>query len=152
MPIVQVQTLIHASQQTCFDLARDVEAHLRTTASTNEKIVGGKSEGLLELGDEVTFEARHPGVKQRLSAKIVAFDPPHSFTDQMTKGAFASLVHEHRFEPQEGGTLMIDILDFRSPLGPFGALFDRLFLAGYMRRFLIKRGLALKAEAESSGP
>ena len=43
---------------------------------------------------------------------------------------------------------MIDTFTFASPLGPLGALVDRVFLAGYMRRFLLSRARELKRMAE----
>jgi ligand-binding SRPBCC domain-containing protein len=140
--IIRVETHISASPQRCFDLARDLKVHTATTGKTQERIVSGPDR-LLELGDEVTFEAQHLGIRQRLTARIVAFDPPHSFTDEMVKGAFRRLRHEHRFQERDGGTVMTDILDFQSPV----SFFDRLFLDGYMRRFLIARGKALAALA-----
>ena len=67
----------------------------------------------------------------------------------MVRGAFASLHHVHEFLPRDGGTTMIDTFTFTSPLGPVGAIVDRLFLAAYMRRFIVSRGNALKRMAES---
>jgi hypothetical protein len=55
MPTIVVETRIAAPVERCFDLARDVDVHLRTAASTGERAVGGKTSGLLELGDVVTF-------------------------------------------------------------------------------------------------
>ncbi len=37
--------------EVCFDLARNVDIHTKTTAKTNEKAVDGVTEGLLEEGD-----------------------------------------------------------------------------------------------------
>jgi len=56
----------------------------------------------------------------------------------------------HEFLPRDGGTTMIDTFTFTSPLGPVGAVVDRLFLAGYMRRLLVSRANELKRMAESS--
>jgi ligand-binding SRPBCC domain-containing protein len=68
----------------------------------------------------------------------------------MVRGAFASLHHVHEFVPRNGGTTMIDTFTFESPLGPLGAVVDRVYLAGYMRRFLIARANELKRMAEST--
>lgn len=38
---------------------------------------------------------------------------------------------------------------FESPFGIIGPVMDRLFLAGYLRRFLIRRNEVLKRLAES---
>ncbi|MFY9620082.1 MAG: hypothetical protein WAM70_13450 [Pyrinomonadaceae bacterium] len=81
-----LETEIAAPIELCFDLARDVETHLATAAHTQERIVGGKSCGLLELGDELTFEAVHLGVRQKLSSRVVECDRPYRFIDQMISG------------------------------------------------------------------
>ena len=49
----------------------------------------------------------------------------------------------------EGGTRMIDDIDFDAPVGPVGRLVDRLVLGGYMERLIQQRNQELKAEAES---
>ena len=108
----------------------------------------GITKGLIGPDESVTFEARHFGIKQRLTSKIVGFDRPNSFTDEMQRGAFKRLRHVHEFRPVPGGTLMVDTLDFASPLGPLGWLAD-LFLRGYMARFVRRRNQALKAIIES---
>jgi ligand-binding SRPBCC domain-containing protein len=139
MGFVRVETFLPASPSVCFDLARNTDVHMETAAGSGERVVSGPGRPLLELGDEVTFEARHFGIRQRLSARITSFDAPHEFTDEMVRGAFRSLSHRHALEAVEGGTKMIDELTFRSA----SLLFDRLVLDGYMRRFLVARGKAL---------
>src|SRR5438034_2361245 len=140
MPTIRIATSIDAPPERCFDLARDVGAHVLSTAGTGERAVGGVTIGLLELGDEVTWEARHLGIRQRLTARISRFERPRMFEDVMVRGAFASLRHVHEFLPRDGGTTMLDTFTFESPLGPLGAIVDRVYLAGYMRRFLVARG------------
>ena len=150
MPTIRIATAIDAPPERCFDLARDVAAHVRSTAPSGERAVGGVTSGLLELGDEVTWEARHLGVRQRLTARISRLERPTLFEDVMVRGAFASLRHVHEFVATDGGTTMIDTFTFESPLGPIGVIVDRLFLAGYMRRFLRSRAHELKRMAEST--
>jgi len=149
MPTIRLATSIDAPPERCFDLARDVAAHVRSTAGTDERAVGGVTVGLLGLGDEVTWEARHLGIRQRLTVRISRFERPRMFEDVMVRGAFASLRHVHEFVPRDGGTTMIDTFTFASPFGPIGAMVDRVYLAGYMRRFLISRANELKRMAES---
>jgi len=84
----------------------------------------------LELNDEVTWEARHFGITQRLSTQITRFEPPFFFQDRMTRGAFRFLEHDHLFEPDSSGTTMTDVLRFAAPLGPVGWVAERFFLAG----------------------
>jgi ligand-binding SRPBCC domain-containing protein len=147
---LRISTSIAAPLSTCFDLARSVDAHLQSAAGTGERVVGGRTSGLLESGDEVTWEGRHFGITQRLSSRVTAFEPHTFFQDRMTRGAFHFLEHDHLFEPEADGTRMIDIMRFQAPLGPLGWIAERLLLAPHLRRFLIARGQALKAMAEQS--
>ena len=147
---IVVETFICAPIETVFDAARDALLHTRTTTHTREKIVGGRGEGLFELNDEVTFEAVHFFVRQRLSSRIVEMNPPHRFADEMLSGAFQSLRHVHQFEKIIGGTRMTDILEWTSPLGWLGEIADRLFLIRHMTKFITRRNRALKAIIEAS--
>ncbi|PYZ97625.1 cell division protein [Alteribacter lacisalsi] len=148
MPVIHHEIFIQAPPEVCFDLARDVDVHTRTTSETGEKAVGGVITGLLEKGDAVTWEATHFKIRQRLTAEIVQMDRPHSFTDVMIKGAFASFTHTHEFRRKGNGTIMTDTFDYRSPFGVLGRLADRVFLETYMKRFIVSRAKALKKMAE----
>ena len=141
-------TTIAAPVEVCFDLARDIDFHTRSLEGTGERAVAGRTAGLIGLGESVTWEARHLGVRQRLTAAVTAFDRPAYFRDEMTRGAFRSFAHDHRFEGRDGGTVMIDAVEFRSPLGPVEWVVDYLFMVGYLRRLLEGRCQAIKREAE----
>lgn len=149
MAVIHIVTTIAAPIERCFDLARDIDFHARTMAHTGERAVAGRTTGLIELGETVTWEARHLGVRQRLTSKIEAFDRPRHFRDVMTRGAFRSFAHDHCFEARDGQTVMTDEVIFHSPLGPIGAFVDWVFMNGYLRRLLEERGEAIKREAET---
>jgi ligand-binding SRPBCC domain-containing protein len=143
---IRIVTVIAAQTDRCFDLARDIDFHTRSLAGTGEKAVAGRTSGLIEQGESVTWEARHLGFQQQFTAEVTGFDRPLYFRDVMTAGAFRSFAHDHRFEERDGKTVMTDEVAFRSPLG---WLVDRLFIAGYLRRLLEGRCQAIKQEAES---
>jgi ligand-binding SRPBCC domain-containing protein len=148
MPVIKLETFIRAPIEVCFDLARDVEVHMASTAWTGERAIAGVTIGMMELDDEVTWEAVHLGVRQRLTSRITAFERPRMFVDEMQRGAFKTLRHLHLFEPLDGGTLMLDEMTYASPLGILGRLADALFLENYMRRLLIKHNEYIKRVAE----
>jgi len=152
VPVIVLRTPVAAPPSLCFDRARDVELHQRSTAASRERAVAGVTFGLLGPGDEVTWEAMHFGFRQRLTSRITEFEPPRRFVDEMVHGAFRRFRHEHQFLAAEGGTEMVDIFDYTSPLGPLGRLADVLFLRRYMRRLLRLRNAYLKREAESAAP
>ncbi len=78
-------------------------------------------------------------------------EKPNQFVDIMTKGAFHSFTHTHQFVEAEGGTLMKDTFQYKSPFGPLGVLIDKLFLEKYMRAFIVSRAKELKKIAENIG-
>lgn len=149
MPIIRHEQYIQAPIDICFDLARNVEIHTKTTSHTKENAVGGVTTGLLHLGDTVTWEAVHFGVKQTLTAKVIYMDKPHKFIDVMIKGTFKSFTHTHEFIEEKTGTLMIDTFDYKSPFGALGVLADKLFLEKYMYNFIQIRANELKRIAEN---
>ncbi|OXS77513.1 SRPBCC family protein [Domibacillus enclensis] len=150
MPVINHEIYIHAPIHTCFDLARSVDAHVESTKQTNERAVGGKTSGLMEKGDHVTWEATHFGIRQQLTANITEMNPPYHFTDVMVKGTFHSFTHEHYFTETNGVTVMKDRFDYKSPLGIIGKIADRLFLQKYMERFIAVRAKEIKRMAEKS--
>ncbi|MFB3431774.1 MAG: SRPBCC family protein [Phycisphaerales bacterium] len=147
----RIVTEINAPIEVCFDLARDIDFHTRSLSDTSERAVAGRTRGLIGPGESVSWEARHLGVRQRFTAQVTAFDPPSCFRDEMTRGAFRSFTHDHRFEDRAGVTLMTDEIEFRSPLGPIGWLVNALFLTAYMRRLLEGRCEAIRREAKAVG-
>jgi ligand-binding SRPBCC domain-containing protein len=151
MASIRVETLIEAPIERCFDLARSVEAHVASTAKTAERVVGGKSDGLFELGDSVTWEARHFGLRLRQGSTITRSEPPHVFVDEGTSGPLGHFRHVHQFVPEHGATLMVDKFEYELPLRLGGGLADRLVVERHVRRLLTDRAAYLKQEAEAEG-
>lgn len=148
---IQVETVIQAPIERCFDLARSVEAHLASTATTAERVVAGRTEGLFEVGDSVTWEARQFGLRLRQGSTITRSEPPHVFVDEGTKGPLGNFRHLHQFVREHGATLMVDTFEYDLPLRMGGRLADRLVVERRMRRLLTDRAAYLKAEAEKTG-
>lgn len=128
-----LKRIVAAPPEEVFSLSLDVGLHLESQSSRGERAVAGITTGTLNEGDEVTWSARHFGIRFRMSSIVFDVDRPHRFRDRQTKGPFASFLHTHEFLPVEEGTLMRDTLEFRSPFGPLGRLVDALV----MRRHLI---------------
>ena len=145
MVIVETEILIDAPIDLCFDRARDIDVHIQTVwKHTKEKAVAGVTSGKINHDDTVTFEARHFLIRQKLTSRITAYQAPYYFVDEMLKGAFKSLRHEHIFEEQNGKTLMKDRLTMVAPFGIIGWVTERLILKSYMKRFLMYRNQQLR--------
>jgi ligand-binding SRPBCC domain-containing protein len=144
-------TLIHAPLARCFDLARSIEVHLLGNTHFGEQATSGTSTGLIGLGEQVTWRARHFGVRQHLTSAITAFDPPSYFQDTMLSGAFHSMQHDHHFRTLPNGlTEMRDDFRFSAPLGPLGWIAERVVLKKYMTALLVERNAVIKQVAESN--
>lgn len=152
VPVITLHTYIEAAPERCFHLSRSVDLHKISTAGTHEEAIAGTTTGLMDLGDSVTWRAKHLGVWHRLSSKITGMETPHFFVDEMQQGIFKKFRHEHRFAPSGTGTLMTDVFDYTSPLGFLGKFADVLFLKKYMTRFLVQRNQTIKRYAESGEP
>ena len=148
MPTILLSTKIRAPIQKVFDAARSIDLHQNSMEQTNEIAIAGRTSGLIQLGETVTWRARHFRITQELTAKITAMDSPYSFTDEMVKGAFHSFEHTHSFEENKGVTNMKDLFTYTSPLGLIGKVADFLFLKRYMTTLLTARNEYLKEQLE----
>ena len=149
MPVINLETNIKAPIERVFDLARSIDLHQRSMGHTQERAVSGVMTGLIDLGQTVTWEAVHFGIKQRLTSKITVCERPTHLQDIMVDGAFKGFTHDHFLSETETGTLMKDLFDFTSPYGALGVMADYLFIESYMTGLLKQRNEAIKQAAES---
>lgn len=150
MTVIKLTTKIKAPVQHVFDLSRDIDFHMKSASQTSEKAIAGVTTGLIGSGEIVKWKGKHFGVWLTHTSKISNFNPPYFFVDKMIEGKFSSFVHEHHFSQKDGYTLMTDSLSYKVPYRVIGKLFDKLFLKGYLTRFLEHRNAALKSSIESA--
>lgn len=144
-----VETVINAPIERCFNLSLSVDLHQESTKQSSEKAVAGKLKGILGIGEQVTWRAKHFGVWQEFTSKIVEFKYPDYFSDEMQKGAFKKFRHEHYFDYDGKKVHMKDIVIFESPLWVLGKIFNELILKDYLKKFLIKRNEVIRYYAET---
>jgi ligand-binding SRPBCC domain-containing protein len=142
--------MIAAPAGDCFRLSLSVDAHAASMRASGERAVRGVTSGVLELGDTVTWRARHFGIVFRMTSAITEYEYPVRFVDEQQRGPFRRWRHEHTFAAADGGTRMIDVAEFQSPLGPAGTLADYLVLDRYLRHLLIQRNAWLRATLEAA--
>lgn len=150
MPKIELITKIKAAIEIVFDLSRSIDLHTVSAKQTNETAVAGKTTGLIDLNETVTWRAKHLGVYHKLTSKVTEYNRLHYFIDEMTKGPFKELRHEHHFSEVNGVTLMVDYFEYKAPLGILGKFADKLFLKNYMTEFLKNRNQIIKEVAESN--
>jgi len=150
MTTINLTTKIKAPKQIVFDASRNIDIHQKSASKTSEKVISGITSGLINLNETVTWRGKHFGFYLTHKSKITAMDFYDYFVDEMEKGKFKTFRHEHFFEEQNGFTVMKDKLQYETPFGLFGELFDILFLEKHLTKFLLERNKTLKEVSEIS--
>jgi ligand-binding SRPBCC domain-containing protein len=136
---------INAPIAIVFDAERNISLHELTQKGRGEKAIDGVTSGLIEMGQEVEWEACHFGVRQRLRVRITQMEKPTYFKDELVRGAFKTMIHEHFFsEVNPTRTMKRDVFCFSAPLGLLGRMAEVLFLRSYLTRFLKVKNEELK--------
>jgi ligand-binding SRPBCC domain-containing protein len=151
MSLIVLATDIQAPVSVCFDLARSIDLHKLSTGGTEEQAIAGVTSSLIGIGEEVTWSAKHFGIRQTLTSRITAFDHPFHFRDEMIEGIFKKIIHDHWFEEKSGATLMTDNFEFESPFGMAGKFFNILVLKNYLIKLLTNRNQMIREMAEGNG-
>ena len=66
----------------------------------------------MAVGTTIDYRLSWRGIPLRWRSEIAAWDPPHRFVDRQLKGPYRLWHHEHRFEEVEGGTMVIDDVEY----------------------------------------
>ncbi|HNX19556.1 MAG TPA: TIGR01777 family oxidoreductase [Acidobacteriota bacterium] len=78
-----------------------------------------RDDGVRE-GTRAAAELRFGGMRRRLLARCVEVDPDRRFVVVQERGPFASFRHEVLLAPADGGTALVDRLDYELPWGAAG--------------------------------
>lgn len=149
MTTINLITKINAPKKVVFDLSRNIDVHQNSASKTNEKAIDGVTSGLINFNETVTWRGKHFGFYLKHKSRMTAMDFYDYFVDEMEKGKFKSFIHEHTFVEKDGKTVMIDNLNYETPFGIFGKLFDRILLKKHLTNFIIERNRILKELAEN---
>jgi ligand-binding SRPBCC domain-containing protein len=148
--LIEIVSVVNAPLSVVFELERDVDVHAASLDGSRETATTSTGLRRLALGDEVTFRARHFGLRWSMTSRITAYEPPHRFVDEQTRGPFRTLRHEHLFHDLHGiGTQMTDRMTISAAWGPLGATVARVLVAPYLRRLVKQRAACIKYLAEA---
>ncbi|SFD75743.1 SRPBCC family protein [Flavobacterium phragmitis] len=150
MTTIHLTTKIKGSKQIVFDVSRNIDIHQKSASPSKESAIEGVISGLINLDETVTWRGKHFGFYLTHKSRITAMNFYDYFVDEMEKGKFKSFGHEHFFEEENGFTIMKDKLQYKTPFGIFGKLFDVLFLKRHLTDFLLGRNKVLKEISEKN--
>ena len=149
MTTINLLTKIKAPIEIIFDLSRNIDVHKLSTAKSNETAIDGVTSGLINLDETVTWRGKHFGFYLTHKSIISAMNLYDYFVDEMVEGKFKSFKHEHSFIDGNGFVMMIDKIQYQTPYGIFGKLFDVLTLKKHLTNFILERNTILKELAEN---
>ena len=152
MTRIYLQTIIQAPKEKVFDASRNLDLHQRSLVDTQEQIIAGRTSGLIEKEETVTWRAKHFGFYLTHESLITELEPYQKFTDVMRKGHFKHFEHQHYFFDKENATLMLDYIDYSVPFGWLGYGFDICVLRRYLTELIKKRNLYIKHYCEHTNP
>ncbi len=107
-----------------------------------EIVTPSPSKGPIEMaaGRLIDYRLRVRGVPIRWRSVIRVWEPPVRFVDEQVRGPYRRWHHEHLFEERDGGTAVIDRVDYAVPGGPgLERLVHRLLVGPDVRKIFDHR-------------
>ena len=80
------------------------------------------------VGTIIDYQISLYGVPIKWRTEIGVYEPGVRFADTQVRGPYRYWHHLHEFRDVDGGTEMIDVVDYEVPLGVLGSLAKRLFV------------------------
>ena len=88
----------------------------------------------MKPGATIGYALRVHEFPLRWLTEIERWNPPHQFIDVQAKGPYKFWRHTHRFSEIDGGTSIVDDVQYALPFGPLGWLVHRLQVARDLSR------------------
>ena len=150
MEVIRNTTLVCAPIDRCFDLSLSIDLELEAARGYKIRAVGGVTQGIIGLGQQVRWEAEQFGVRIIHESEITRFERPSYFQDRMVRGVFRSFEHDHYFHRVDDRVTEIrDVVRFSMPLRWLGPISERLIVRRRLRRLIAARNRAIKQRAET---
>lgn len=102
-------------------------------------------------GARIDYRLKLRGLPITWRTLIRDWRPPRRFVDEQIAGPYRLWVHEHTFEPHEGGTLCRDRVTYDVPGGPLRGLVNRLFVERDVQRIFAYRAEQLRQRFGDDG-
>ena len=149
MTTIKITTNYFAPIERVFDTNRNIDIHQQSASKTKEIAIAGITSGLINKKETVTWKGKHFGLYLTHQSLISEMIFPTYFVDEQLKGHFKNFKHQHFFAQKENFVEVTDILEYETPFGIFGKLFDKLLLKKHLTNFIVHRNAVLKNLAEN---
>ncbi|HRF59591.1 MAG TPA: SRPBCC family protein [Fimbriimonadaceae bacterium] len=129
MPTKRYEIVVDAPQEAVWRFHASADA-LRVLTPPGRKVELLSEDLAVRDGAIHRIRVRQFGLPLTWVARISDVRPPEEFVDTAEQSPFRSWRHRHRFESVDAArTRVIDTIEYSLPLGPLGALADRLFVS-----------------------
>lgn len=119
---------IPKSPEELFDFFKDPHNLEKITPPTLSFEIGHISTPQIQQGTLIDYNLKIHGIPVKWKTEITEWAPPHKFVDTQLRGPYQFWHHTHEFRPFCGGTLMVDQVRYRLPLGAVGWLTGNSFV------------------------
>lgn len=120
--VLQFEQFIPQPPEKVFPFFQDAHNLEDLTPPTMNFTVRGMSTDHIQQGTKIDYDLKIRGVPTKWKTEIDEWQPPHRFVDKQKKGPYQLWHHTHEFRPFCEGTLMVDRIRYRLPLGAFGRI------------------------------
>jgi ligand-binding SRPBCC domain-containing protein len=122
MPVFETSVVLDCSRERAFEfLLRPANVALISPPELGLNFVNPPD--IVELGSRIEFKIQGYGQVQTIVHEITSLVHPEQIIETQIRGLFASWVHEHGFDTNERGqVIVIDRIDFEPPAGILGLL------------------------------
>jgi ligand-binding SRPBCC domain-containing protein len=107
---------------------------------------------LMQLGTLIEYRLRLFGLPFNWLTRICRWRPPEEFVDEQLRGPYRLWVHTHRFQPEDGGTRMEDVVHYQLPFAPLGEIALPLVRKQLARIFAFRRQAIARLLSEQPQP
>jgi ligand-binding SRPBCC domain-containing protein len=98
----------------------------------------------MKTGTLIDYQIKLYGIPLNWKTEITRWDPPSGFVDSQIKGPYSVWIHEHKFEEQDGKTIMTDIVDYDIPAGFLKSLVNKVFVSKQIQSIFEYRRISIK--------
>ncbi len=127
-----------------FDFFKDAKNLGAITPKKLKFTITSQSTKEIQEGTEFTYRLQLNGIPFSWTTHIENWNPPYQFTDYQFKGPYKVWYHTHTFYEFENGTLMIDNVKYKLPLGFIGDVFGLGFVVQNIKEIFNYRYSVIK--------
>lgn len=120
--VLEAKQFLPFSQDSVFQFFSEAQNLEAITPEILNFKIENVSTAEIQKGTLIDYRLKIHGVPAKWKTLISDWQPPNQFVDQQLKGPYSVWHHTHEFQPFLNGTLMIDRVKFKLPLGFLGRI------------------------------